>query len=91
MRACKYRLNISFSEISLLIVNFDYFRSEDIASILNSGLGLNHDVDVETLLGPGFRPQLPQEPLQQVDLSFGDPFQQQFHFMQHQNQPYPNQ
>lgn len=65
---------------------------EDIASMLSaSSIGnLNNGVDVESLLGPGFRPQLPQEPLQQVDLSFGDPFSNQFnHFMP--NQPYDQQ
>lgn len=38
--------------------------------------GLMENGDVEALLGPGFRPQLPSQPLQQIDLSFVDQFGQ---------------
>ncbi|KAK0399040.1 hypothetical protein QR680_002880 [Steinernema hermaphroditum] len=39
--------------------------------------------NVETLLGAGFRPQLPREPLQQIDLSFIDSFNQPYNINQH--------
>ncbi|EYB92848.1 hypothetical protein Y032_0189g1188 [Ancylostoma ceylanicum] len=49
---------------------------DDLASMLSSsGLdGCNNQGDVESLLGPGFRPQLPSQPLQHVDLSFVDSY-----------------
>uniref|UniRef100_A0A1I8A4R3 Signal transducer and activator of transcription n=1 Tax=Steinernema glaseri TaxID=37863 RepID=A0A1I8A4R3_9BILA len=39
--------------------------------------------NVESLLGAGFRPQLPREPLQQIDLSFIDSFNQPYNINQH--------
>ncbi|VDP20993.1 unnamed protein product [Heligmosomoides polygyrus] len=41
----------------------------------SSGLdGCSGQGDVESLLGPGFRPQLPSQPLQHIDLSFADSY-----------------
>ncbi|VDM47084.1 unnamed protein product [Toxocara canis] len=42
------------------------------------------DNNVESLLGPGFRPQLPSQPLQQIDLSFIDGAANPFHFSGYQ-------
>ncbi|VDM80672.1 unnamed protein product [Strongylus vulgaris] len=49
---------------------------DDLASMLSSSAldGCSSQGDVESLLGPGFRPQLPSQPLQQVDLSFVDSY-----------------
>ncbi|KAK0399041.1 hypothetical protein QR680_002880 [Steinernema hermaphroditum] len=44
--------------------------------------------NVETLLGAGFRPQLPREPLQQIDLSFIDSFNQPYNINQHMDYAY---
>ncbi|KAK6031979.1 hypothetical protein OSTOST_01844 [Ostertagia ostertagi] len=49
---------------------------DDLASMLSSS-GLDScsgQGDVESLLGPGFRPQLPSQPLQHIDLSFVDSY-----------------
>ncbi|PIO71218.1 hypothetical protein TELCIR_06884 [Teladorsagia circumcincta] len=51
-------------------------KGEDLASMLSSS-GLDScsgQGDVESLLGPGFRPQLPSQPLQHIDLSFVDSY-----------------
>uniref|UniRef100_A0A1I7WYY3 Signal peptide protein n=1 Tax=Heterorhabditis bacteriophora TaxID=37862 RepID=A0A1I7WYY3_HETBA len=52
----------------------EIIHGEDLASMLSaSGLdGVGGDV--ESLLGPGFRPQLPSHPLQHIDLSFVDTY-----------------
>ncbi|VDL78543.1 unnamed protein product, partial [Nippostrongylus brasiliensis] len=52
------------------------FSGDDLASMLSSsGLdGCSNQGDVESLLGPGFRPQLPSQPLQHIDLSFVDSY-----------------
>ncbi|KAL3982794.1 Signal transducer and activator of transcription 1 [Acanthocheilonema viteae] len=44
------------------------YNSEEIVSVLSSSF----ENDVEALLGPGFHPQLPNQPLQLVDISFID-------------------
>ncbi|VDK71707.1 unnamed protein product [Onchocerca ochengi] len=42
------------------------YNNEEIVSVLSSSF----ESDVEALLGPGFHPQLPNQPLQLVDISF---------------------
>uniref|UniRef100_A0A915B8H5 Signal transducer and activator of transcription n=3 Tax=Parascaris univalens TaxID=6257 RepID=A0A915B8H5_PARUN len=41
------------------------------------------DNNVESLLGPGFRPQLPSQPLQPIDLSFIDGAANPYHFSEY--------
>lgn len=41
------------------------------------------DNNVESLLGPGFRPQLPSQPLQPIDLSFIDGATNPYHFSEY--------
>ncbi|GMR46243.1 hypothetical protein PMAYCL1PPCAC_16438, partial [Pristionchus mayeri] len=62
---------------------------DELVSMLNNS-GLMENGDVEALLGPGFRPQLPQQPLQQIDLSFVDQFGQPVMGMQGMQQQFYN-
>lgn len=42
-------------------------------ALMLSSQGQLETANVDSLLGSGFRPQLPNQPLQHVDLSFIDP------------------
>ncbi|VDK61295.1 unnamed protein product [Cylicostephanus goldi] len=67
------KVALSFSRT---LVGNDRFSGDDLATMLSSSAldGCANQGDVESLLGPGFRPQLPSQPLQQVDLSFVDSY-----------------
>ncbi|CAI4231884.1 unnamed protein product [Auanema sp. JU1783] len=48
--------------------------NDDFTNALSSSALDGVPGDVESLLGPGFRPQLPNQPLQHIDLSFADSY-----------------
>uniref|UniRef100_A0A0M3KAQ6 Signal transducer and transcription activator (inferred by orthology to a D. melanogaster protein) n=1 Tax=Anisakis simplex TaxID=6269 RepID=A0A0M3KAQ6_ANISI len=69
------RLDWSPSEVIPRANSMDI--GEELVTMLSQNIVENN---VESLLGPGFHPQLPSQPLQQIDLSFIDGASNPFHF-----------
>uniref|UniRef100_A0A915DDR3 Signal transducer and activator of transcription n=1 Tax=Ditylenchus dipsaci TaxID=166011 RepID=A0A915DDR3_9BILA len=67
---------------------FQHSNSMDVSDEIVNMLSQSQleNASVESLLGTGFRPQLPDQPLQQVDLSFIDPnFAHSYNISQHRH------